>query len=386
MPGKACGSLKRVEPTDYLEADDQGRSIESLARAFRTFAESECQEEPLYRALCQIIASDSEALRMLWAAPVEQQRPNLWLAAVHDLVLLGVAHPLCAYFPSVGGGRSIDADLAECFADFRQKHHAALSHKLSCGTTQTNEIGRCAVLWPVLQWLAEATGRRNLALFDFGTSAGLNLGVDSYRYHDGQQSWGAQRGDDAPVVRCRTVGPRQPPWNRASFTITTRVGFDVSPVDVHDETAVRWLRACLWPHDHERAERFDAAVGLARRERWSVIRAQDCIGSVENAVNELDDTMLPVVFNSWVLTYLSRAGQRRYASTMEELVMGRGAAWINAEHPQLGIGEPAPQPALTGAEYVAGTLWNVCLRVGDAPRYRCVARSHPHGKWLEWLA
>ena len=34
--------------------------------------------------------------------------------------------------------------------------------------------------------------------------------------------------------------------------------------DVHDDGAMRWLRACLWPSDRVRSERLMAAAALAR--------------------------------------------------------------------------------------------------------------------------
>ena len=47
--------------------------------------------------------------------------------------------------------------------------------------------------------------------------------------------------------------------------VAWRAGIDLSPVDLRDPDDVRWLRACLWPDQRARHERFDAAVaGRAR--------------------------------------------------------------------------------------------------------------------------
>src|SRR5437763_503766 len=55
---------------------------------------------------------------------------------------------------------------------------------------------------------------------------------------------------------------------RASSTrITTgrsRVGFDPHPLDIRFDDDVTWLRACIWPGDRERLDRFDVAAAAMR--------------------------------------------------------------------------------------------------------------------------
>jgi hypothetical protein len=365
--------------------------LDRLARFFVRFAETECVAEPLYDAICRHAATRPALLAWLEAAPPEQRRPNLLLAAVHELVLAGTPHRLAAYFPSVGGARGVDAALPGAFDDFCAQHADALRTHIAMRSTQTNEIGRCAVLWPVLLQLAALTGRSRLALLDLGCSAGLNLGVDAYRYEIGGETCGAAEADrDAavPAITCRLVGPARPALQAAPPRIVERLGIDPAPIDVHDEAAVRWLRACLWPHDTLRRERFDRAVALARRRRWPVRRASDCTAAAARWVESQPADVLPVVFNSWVLTYFAPDALARHIEVMRELVQGHGAAWISAEEPRLRIGEEAvpPLPPGADAETRHATLWALMRRGPDgAPHAQVLARSHPHGKWLEWL-
>jgi hypothetical protein len=58
-----------------------------IASRFRHFAEHECPGEPLYQALCHLAAADPALHSLLSSAPLEQQRPSLWLAAVHAALL-----------------------------------------------------------------------------------------------------------------------------------------------------------------------------------------------------------------------------------------------------------------------------------------------------------
>jgi hypothetical protein len=44
--------------------------------------------------------------------------------------------------------------------------------------------------------------------------------------------------------------------------VVARVGVDLDPVDVTDADDARWLRACLWPDQPERAARLEAEMAL----------------------------------------------------------------------------------------------------------------------------
>lgn len=363
---------------------------ERMARFFVRFAETECAAEPLYDALCRQAAERPALLGWLEAASPEQRRPNLLLAAVHELVLAGSTHPLAGWFPSVGGTRAVDATLPAVFDDFCAVHADALRAHIATRSTQTNEIGRCAVLWPVLLRLAAQSGRRRFALLDLGCSAGLNLGVDAYRYEIGGERCATAGADAAaPTITCRLDGPLRPPLQSAPPQIVERLGIDPAPIDIQDEAAVRWLRACLWPHDTARRERFDGAVALARRDRWPVRRERDCTAAAVRWVEAQPADVLPVVFNSWVLTYFRADALARHAEVMRRLVQDRDAAWISAEEPRLRIGDETvpPLPSDADAERRHATLWTLMRRGPDGmPHAQVLARSHPHGKWLEWFA
>ena len=353
-----------------------------LATFFHWFAEHECADEPLYQALCHGVADQPALLELLAEAEPEQQRPNLWLAAVHDLLLSGVTHPLQAYYASLGGTRAPDAALPACLTDFVSQHRDALRERMATHTTQTNEIGRCAVLWPALQAIARRSGKPRLALLDFGCSAGLNLGVDDYRYDFGD---GVGSGDaTAPVLPCRLVGPLRP--LPADVQIVQRLGIDLAPVNVNDEVAVRWLRACLWPSNVARMTRFDQAIAIARRRAWPVRREVDCTAAIEPWLAGLPADVQPVLFNSWVLSYFEPAALQRHIHTVTTLVRERGLMWLSAEGPELHIGAVVPPaPFEEGLQARRGSLWTLCFRDGDQARCELLARSHPHGRWMEWL-
>ncbi len=355
-----------------------------LAKLFRWFADHECADEPLYEAICRFLAEQPASLELLADADFEQRRPNLWLAAVHDLLLTGVAHPLRAYYASLGGTRVADAELGACLTDFVGQHSAALRERMATRTTQTNEIGRCAVLWLALQDIARRSGQPRLALLDLGCSAGLNLGVDDYRYDYGGEFQGAEARPEVPVLDCRLVGPRRPA--PAAFQIVQRLGIDPAPVAVNDTEAVRWLRACLWPSNVARVKRFDQAMALAWRRAWPVQREADCTAGVARWLDTLPSDVQPVLFNSWVLTYFDPEALQRHVAAMTALVHERSLMWLSAEGPELRIAPvQPPAPFEDSAQAQRGSLWTLCHRVEGEVRFDLLARSHPHGRWMEWL-
>lgn len=367
----------------------------ALARGFIHFADHDATDDPLYVALCRHVAAQPSLLALMQRAPPTQRVPNLLLAAVHERVLAGVPHALRDYFPSAGGTRAPDAALPALFDDFVAAQHDALCESLATRNTQTNEIGRCAVLWPALCALARRSGRTRLALFDFGSSAGLNLGVDSYRYDYGALALGAAARDEVPVIDCHLVGDRsrQALQGLAAHApqLVERLGVDPAAADVHDAAQVGWLRACLWPYDRVRLARFDRAVALARRRDLRVRRCDDCAAAIEPWLDGLAADVLPVVFNSWVLHYFDKAARQAHVQSMRALVQRRGVAWLSAEGAHIALG--AAPPARGGDEQVndqqlaMGSLWWLTWRPVEAttPIATLLARSHPHGRWLQWL-
>lgn len=348
-----------------------------LATQFRQFADQECTEDPLYVALCHAIADDPGLLALMRHAPPTQARPNLLLAALHERVLAGSTQDLRAYYPSAGGQRSPDANLAPALRRFVRVHESRIIESLARRSTQTNEIGRCALLWPALTEVARHAGKSDLALFDFGASAGLNLGVDRYRYDYGDLQLGAA---DGPVVRSRWQGA--PPPEARPWRIVERLGVDPKPIDVHDEAAVNWLRACLWPHDRERMARLQAAVALARAGGDRVRQAGDGLAVLSAWLDGLPTHVQPVLFNSWVLAYFSRPDFVRHRERVAALVKDRGLIEISAEVIELAPEGLAPPPACTVPDPQNPTLWTLQSRAG----VQALAWSHGHGRWLQWLS
>ena len=235
----------------------------------------ECRgySEAYYR-LALAVAEDDDVVGFLSRMPVAQ--PNLFFASVQ--LLAGRDH-----MPSTG------PELRQ----FLRRRGGEVGDVMRSRRTQTNEVGRCAVLLPALP-------PGPLALIEVGASAGLCLLLDQFYYELGPKPLGEV---SSPVhVRCALAGPV--PIPSAIPEIVWRRGLDLDPVDVRDEDAVRWLMACVWPDHHERRRRLEGAIELARAQP-PVVRAGDLVEDLPALLTEAPDDAQLVVFHSAVLSYVS---------------------------------------------------------------------------------
>jgi hypothetical protein len=379
-----------------MTSEHESALVARLQASFARFAEQDAfLDDPLYVAITATVARRADWAALLAAAPATQRLPMLWLAALQDRVLAcvdaGERPPLADYFASAGGARAPDAELPGHLEAFIDRERATLTHAIATRSTQTNEIGRSAVLWPVLKSLVQHTGRRRIALLDVGCSAGLNLGVDRWRYRYVDDATGAtiattppSRDARAPEIACRVLAGARP-GPAVEPEIVTRQGIDLKPIDIDDAGEVRWLRACLWPHDAERRARFDSAVAIARTQHWPLAATVDAAASIVAWRSGLPDDVLPVVFNSWVLSYFDAALLRRHVDGLLDLVAHGGIAWISAENPTLSRTWWPDKPASAADARPNATSWTVGRPDGRGGiAWALAATSHAHGRWMQW--
>lgn len=358
-------SLEEAEGAVAEEAD--------AGETFRWFAGIREKDSPLYGRLSRLVGDRPALLEPLGGLPVGAHLPVLLFAAVHYLALGHVKHPLADVFRDPRTAPADDAALAADLASFLEIHAAEIVGLVSSRRTQTNEVNRCAVLAPAMR-VARRVAGTPLALVEVGASAGLNLHFDRYRV---EYSNGRVTGDPGSPVRvtCELRGGPAPPFD-PSPSPETRAGLDLCPVDVADEAQVRWLRACLFPDQPERAARLRAAVEVTRS-RGTRIRAGDVFDLLPAMVRELPGSVTPVILHTWVLAYLT-AGQRAdFAAMLGELNRERPLLWLGAEWPDALPGRPKQDDD-------EGTVWALARISGSTPQWRTLANSHDHGSWLAW--
>lgn len=349
-----------------------------LRAVFREFSRDVATRSPLYARLAAGVADQPDVIGLLADAPAAQQRPVLLFAAVHDLLLRDPRDPLAGWYPDLTDQPRTDDPVPE-FVRLCRRHAEAVRARCATRSTQTNEVGRCAYLVPPLGLLATEVGA--LALVDVGCSAGLNLLPDRYSYDYGSRGTLAPEvPGPAPVLTCGTRGPVPVP--RELPTVSARLGLDRAPIDVRDEEASRWLRACVWPDQLDRLRRLEAAIEVTRREPPEIV-AGDAVDTLAPLVEAAAARGHPVVMTSWVLTYLDSDRRRTFVEQLDDLGRKADVSWVIAESPEL-VPEvpipPGPDPSVPGSR-TAITL--VTWRGGRRTVER-LGIAHPHGYWLHW--
>ncbi len=229
--------------------------------------------------------------------------------------------------------------------------------------TQTNEVGRCAILLPLFTALPQT-----LALLEVGASAGLCLLVDRYRYDYGR---GIIREENSPVLlRCEPRGSSTPVPNHLPEVVCRR-GIDLDPVDLRDEHATRWLEALVWPGEGDRLARLRCAIEVTGEDPPRVVKA-DLRADLREIVADVPRGATLVVFHCAVLAYVPSEDRDTFAAEVARLravwVANEGARVLPAVRRQLGDDELAEHQA------------HFLLSRDGSP----IAWADPHGSWLEW--
>ena len=91
--------------------------------------------------------------------------------------------------------------------------------------TQTNETGRCAVLYPAVAEAAARLDASRIALIDVGCSAGLNLNVDAYAVTYTPSEHTVGDASSSVQLRCEERGATAVP-TRPMPEVVARIGIE----------------------------------------------------------------------------------------------------------------------------------------------------------------
>jgi hypothetical protein len=321
-------------------------AIEQIAARYKRFADVEARgRSPLYEELARLIAEEEAVLAFLAQMPPAKWQPNLLFGAVR-------------YLYGTPGS-------ADEFLELLRGHRDRVAAVMAVRTTQTNEPARCATLLPLLARLPEP-----LALLEVGAAAGLCLLPDCYAFDYGDRRIDPSRpiSSDPPVFSCH-AGPGVPIPER-NLEVAWRGGLDLHPIDLGDESELRWLEALVWPGEEYRIPRLHAACEIARDDPPTVIRG-DLRTDLRHLAKQATAEATLVVFHSAVLAYVREADERAaFARSVAEL----GAVWVANEWPGKipGVTKEIARERSERDDFL--------LCVGGSPTAWCDA----HGTWIEW--
>jgi len=321
---------------------------------------------PIYARLCtalgQGLSRDSETGRHVLDWPGEPTRdalPLRLIGGLHALVLAGGDDELAAIF----AGEIDDlAAISAALPGILRRNDAALLPWLS-GPPQTNEPGRSAALMTGLLEVARRHGPK-IEILEIGSSAGLNLLIDRYRFDLGGVMIGPADSPVAIMPEWRGLPPADAP-----IEIISVRGCDVAPMDATDPAVARRLAAYVWAETPERSARLKAAVEMVREKSVDLEKADAADWIEARLVEPQPEGVTRVLMHSVVWQYLPERVAERIRVAMKAAGAAatpeRPIAWVMME----------PNRAFARPEV---RVWS---RPGVAA-WEIVATAHAHGSWI----
>jgi hypothetical protein len=163
--------------------------------------------------------------------------------------------------------------------------------------------------------------------------------------------------------------------------VVARVGVDLDPVEVTDADDARWLHACLWPGQPERAARLEAEMALAAAAAPLLLQG-DAVEVLPGAFARVPAGALPVVITTWALSQFLLESRLRFLQRLDEAAAGRVVAWVSAE----GVGVAPAIPTLGDRRASGHSIIGLAVLDQSALRAEAIGRCWSRGRFLSWLA
>ena len=229
---------------------------------------------------------------------------------------------------------------------------------------QTNEVGRSAVLIGGLLFLIRQFDLP-VRLFEIGTSAGLNLRAERYRYGYTGGQWGPL---DSPVTIDDAWRGELPP--DGAVRIVERHGYDIAPIDVTGTDGEMTVLSYVWPDQSARLERLRGAIAVARTvpARLHRVTAADAVAGMT-----LADGALTVLWHSITWQYLSDDERAAIRDGIDAL-----AAQADGSSPFAHLTLEPTRDSDGALKFLARA------RSWPGGELRVLGECHPHGPPVNW--
>lgn len=316
--------------------------------SWREFA----RDSPLYYELAGVTANSPELLSVVRRID-NQPPPNLFLGAIQFLLMESVESPLRSFYPSIVDAPLSVTGVGDSFSEFVLAHQDRIVEIANSRYTQTNECRRCVALLPAVM----ASPFLSFHLFDLGTSAGLNLAMDHYRYDFGGVVWGPA----SPVTLVAEVRGDAP--RLREIDVLSRTGIDLKVLDSANAADRRWLDALIWPEHHERRTRLRSALGIAASVSRNLVE-----GGILDVLGDSLDQLPPgdpvVIVNSFVLNQFEPEERDALADLIDHRRAKRRIFRVSLE--AIHIDDPLPR-----------------LEIGEDNDLVEFGTAHHHGDWID---
>ena len=289
--------------------------------------------------------------------PSASSLPLRLAGALHKLVLSGDGDLARVYPPQAATDDALWTAIETAF----DNHSASILNSLE-NAPQTNEVRRSVAVVPALTMVATRFGHP-MALYELGTSAGLNLRADQFQVFTPQGALG--HAHSALKLTPEWTGPAPA---SASLDVRYRYGVDVAPIDPLDpEDQVRLL-SYIWPDQPERLVWTRAAIDIAR-EVSAEVTAMDAGAWLKKKLAAPSPGIARVVFHTVAWQYFPEATVAAANIALED-----AARRATQDSPLARISMEADDGKGAGLTL---TTWP------DGESHS-LARVDFHGRWINW--
>ncbi|WP_090832436.1 MULTISPECIES: DUF2332 domain-containing protein [unclassified Bacillus (in: firmicutes)] len=336
--------------------------MNQLSERFLQFAKKECRgSSELYEYLSMQIAQDDEVLYLCEHVQKGQPVPNLLFGAVHYLLLKGKDHTLKEYYQSlVKEPKSIECSFP-IFKEFCMTFKEEVISILQTKLVQTNEVRRCAYLYPAFCYIYERM-KKPLALVEIGTSAGLQLLWDQYSYSYGTGTTYGNRSSNVHITS-EIRSSYDPLLFLTAPPVTQRIGLDLHVNDVSNEENFLWLKALIWPEHNERRELFDKAAQYVKDFPIKFIEG-DGVKLILNISSQIPSDSVLCIFHTHVANQIPLEGKKDLFENIRVIGENRDVVHL---YNNMTDGDLHLDYFMNGIKYTHN-----------------VGKTDGHGRWFEW--
>ncbi|MGM7723670.1 DUF2332 domain-containing protein [Metabacillus sp. Hm71] len=333
-----------------------------ISQRFKNFANGECKgSSELYEFLSLKIAEDDEMLDLCLKAKEGQPVPNLFLAAVHYLLLNGKEHDLREYYPSIVEQPQEVENSFSHFKNFCKLYRDEIISIIESKLVQTNEVRRCAYLYPSFCFIYNKI-KKPLSLIEIGTSAGLQLLWDKYSYSYGtNEIYGNE--NSSVHITSEIIGENIPTLLIKSPPIATKIGLDLHICDLRNLEDYLWLKSLIWPEHRERLELFERAASCFKEYPVELIEG-DGVDLLTKVIETLPKDTAICIFHTHVANQIPEDLKYKLIDNIKKIGFNRDVF------------------------HLYNNMWDRKLHldyfIGGNEYNRTIGDSDGHGRWFEW--
>ncbi len=258
-----------------------------------------------------------------------------------------------------------DGDIGAAVGEALKAHDEELAPWLD-SAPQTNEVSRAAV---IMAGLMAASARYPLPidLLELGSSAGLVLNLNRYRYDLG----GIEAGEPTSPLLLK------PEWKGglppdAPVDVITQRGVDLNPIYLSTPEAAEKLIAYIWPDQTERIDRAEKAIRLARAFTPPVVQGNAADWTERRLATPQTDGVMRILFHTIAFQYFPEEQKERVRAAVAQA--GDAAS------------EERPFGWLSFEMNDEQSAFELRLQLWPDGEETHLADAHPHVSAIRWLA